>query len=103
MLAVHVVCADSEEEARRQLAPVHVMYENLARGSLRAPLADPDGAVAALGGLPRLDRYLPGSGVPPRFIGGTIEQVEEQLRQLASDLELDEIIVQDLMTEHEPR
>src|SRR5690606_10566085 len=26
ILAIHVVCADSEEEARRQLAPVHLMY-----------------------------------------------------------------------------
>src|SRR5690606_23464096 len=94
---------DTEEEARRQLAPVHVMYRNLARGELRAPLPDPDGAVDQLGGLPALERYRPGSGVPPRFIGGTPEQVREQLTQLGADLSLDEIMIQDLLTEHEAR
>ncbi len=102
-LAVHVVCADSEAEARRQLAPVHVMYQHLRQGNLRAPLPGPDDAVAHLGGLPALERYQPGSGVPPRFIGGTAEQVGEQLEQLAEDLDLDEFIVQDLITEFPAR
>lgn len=103
MLSVHVVCADTEEEARRQLAPVRVMYDNLARGNLRAQLPGPDGAVAQLGGLPPLERYQPGSGVPPRFIGGTPEQVEEQLQSLAADLSVSEIMVQDLITDHDAR
>ena len=103
ILAVHAVCAETEEEARRQLAPVHVMYRNLARGELRAPIPDPDGAVDLLGGLPALERYRPGSGVPPRFIGGTPEQVREQLEQLAADLSVDEIMIQDLMTDHAAR
>ena len=103
MLGIHVVCADTEDEARRQLAPVHVMYDNLARGKLGSRLPDPDGAVAQLGGLPPLDRYRPGSGVPPRFLGGTLPQVREQLEELIADLTLDEIIVQDLLTDHEAR
>jgi len=103
MLAVHAVCADTEEEARRQMAPVHVMYGNLARGNVRAPLPDTDGAVEQLGGLPALERYRPGSGVPPRFIGGTPEQVREQLEQLADDLSVEEIMIQDLMTDHAAR
>lgn len=103
ILAVHVVCADTEEEARRQLAPVHVMYRNLAQGGIRSPLLTPDDAVKALGGLPPLERYESGSGIPPRFIGGTVEQVGEQLRGLARDLALQEIMIQDLMTDHEAR
>ncbi len=103
MLGVHVVCADSEEEARRQLAPVHIMYDNLARGDLRAPIPAPDRAVDQLGGLPALERYRPGTGIPPRFIGGTPEQVQEQLEQLSADLDLDEIMIQDLITDHPAR
>lgn len=103
MLGIHVVCADTEEEARRQLASVHVMYANLAKGNLRATLPDPDGAVEQLGGLPPLERYEPGSGIPPRFVGGTLEQVREQLEQLRADLSLDEIIIQDLMTDQAAR
>jgi luciferase family oxidoreductase group 1 len=103
VLAVHVVCADTEEEARRQLAPVHVMYRNLASGNLQAPIPDPDGAVAQLGGLPTLERYRAGSGVPPRFIGGTVEVVGEQLSQLAADLSVDGLMVQDLITDRAAR
>lgn len=103
MLAAQVVCADTEQEARRQLAPVHVMYGNLARGNVRAPLPEPDGAVQQLGALPPLERYRPGTGVPPRFIGGTPEQMQEQLAQLSADLSLDEIMIQDLITDHQAR
>ncbi len=103
LLSVHVVCADTEEEARRQLAPVHLMYRNLARGDLSARLPDPADAIAELGGAPPLERYVPGSRVPPRFIGGTQEQVREQLERLAADLDVNEIIIQDLITDPEAR
>jgi luciferase family oxidoreductase group 1 len=102
-LGIHVVCADSEEEARRQLAPVHVMYQNLAQGNINAPLLGPDQAIDLLGSLPTLERYVPGTGVPPRFVAGMPEQVQEQLEQITQDLELEEIIVQDMMTEHAAR
>lgn len=98
-----MVCAEAEAEARRQIAPVHVLYQNLARGDLSSPLPDPDTAVAQLGGPPRIERYRPGSGVPPRFIGGTPDLVEAQLRELLADLAVEEVIIQDLMTDHEVR
>ncbi len=102
-LGIHVVCADSEEEARRQLAPVHVMYQNLAQGNINAPLLGPDQAIDLLGSLPTLERYVPGTGVPPRFVAGRPEQVQEQLEQITQDLALKEIIVQDMMTEYPAR
>lgn len=103
ILSVHAVCAETEAEARRLLAPVHVMYRNLAQGNIRSPLMTPDEAVEVLGGLPPLERYEAGSGVPPRFVGGTIEQVGEQLRQLSRDLAVNEIMIQDLLTDHGAR
>lgn len=103
ILAVHVVCADDDDEARRQLAPVHVMYNNLAQGNISAPLLSPDDAVDALGGLPDLQSYTPGSGIPPRFIGGSLQRVQEQLQHLANDLAVDEIMIQDVMTDYEAR
>lgn len=103
ILGIHVVCADTEDEARRQLAPVHVMYANLARGDLRSPIPGPDAAVTRLGGLPTLERYRPGSRVPPRFVGGTPEQVREQLEQLVADLSLDGLMIQQLMTDYPAR
>lgn len=103
MLALRVICADSEEEARRHFAPVQLMHSNITGGSLRAPLATPDEAIRRLGGMPALDRYVPGSGVPPRYIGGTIDQVRETLEQIRTDLGADEIIIQDMMTDYGAR
>lgn len=103
ILAVHLVCAESEEEARRQLAPVHIVYRNLARGEINSPLLSPDDAVAAWGGLPALEPYEPGSRVPPRFLGGTPDQVKEQLQQLAHDLSVTEIMIQDMITDYGAR
>ncbi|HLW32229.1 MAG TPA: LLM class flavin-dependent oxidoreductase [Aequorivita sp.] len=103
ILSVHVVCADSEEEARRQIAPVNIMYRNLAKGVIDIPLPTPDEAVRELGGLPQLEKYVSGSGIPPKFIAGTQEQVHEQLVQLGKDLDVDEIIIQDMMTDHKAR
>ena len=103
ILGVHVVCADTEEEARRQLAPVHVMYRNMARGDLKSPIPTPDDAVDRLGGLPVLERYRPGSGIPPRFLGGTADVVREQLENLVADLSLEGLVVQDVMTDPQAR
>ncbi|MGO3181190.1 MAG: LLM class flavin-dependent oxidoreductase, partial [Aequorivita sp.] len=103
ILAVHVVCADTEEEARRQIAPVNIMYRNLSKGIIDTQLPTPDDAVKQLGGLPQVEKYVPGSGVPPKFIAGNPQQVHEQLTQLAKDLSVNEIIVQDMMTDHKAR
>lgn len=103
ILAVHAVCADTEEEARRQLAPVHLMYRNLSIEKIDTVLPDPDGAVKELSGLPKLEQYIPGTGIPPKFIGGTPDSVQQQLEYLAKDFSLDEIIIQDMMTEHQAR
>lgn len=102
-LAVHVVCADTEKEAHKQIAPVNVMYNNLSRGIIDASLPSPDEAVKQLGGLPKVEKYIAGTGIPPKFIAGTANQVHEQLMQLSNDLAVDEIIVQDMMTDHRAR
>ena len=103
ILSVHAVCADTEEEARKQLAPVTIMYKNLSVGRLDMDLPLPDEAVKQLGYLPKIDKYLPGSMIPPRFVAGTPDSVKEQLEQLAKDFELEEIMIQDMMTDFKAR
>lgn len=102
-LAVHVVCAETVDEARRQVAPVNVMYQNLAKGLMDVDLPTPDEAVAQLGGLPVLESYQKGSGIPPKFIAGTPAMVHAQLSALSSDLSVNEIFVQDMFTDHAAR
>lgn len=102
-MAVHVVCAETEDQARRQIGPVNVMYSNLSKGIIDAKLPSPDDAVKELGGLPTLEKYVLGSGIPPKFIAGTPEQVHHQLTELGKDLSVDEIMIQDMMTDHKAR
>ena len=54
-------------------------------------------------GCPSLDPYIPGSGIPPKFIGGTPAEVKATLDALIRDLDLDEIMIQDVMTDHAAR
>src|SRR5699024_6976989 len=103
ILSVHVVCTETEEEARKQIAPVQLMYKYLAKGIMDIKIPKPDQAVEELGGLPDRQPYENGSGIPPRFIFGTPEQVHEELEALGEDLSVNEIIIQDLMTDHEAR
>jgi len=103
ILAVHAVCADTEEEARRQLAPVNLVYKNLYKGNLDAEIPSPDDAIAELGELPVLEKYVAGSSMLPKFIGGNEDSVKEQLKNIARDFSVQEIMVQDIMTDHEAR
>lgn len=103
ILAVHAVCGDTTEEARRQLAPVTLMYRNLSRGIIDGTLPSPDDAVAELGGLPDLIPYRAGSRIIPKFIGGTAGEVGQQLHDIADDFGVDELMIQDMMTDFEAR
>lgn len=103
ILSVHVVCTDTEEEAQKQIAPVIIMYKNLAKGIIDVQLPTPEEAVKQLGALPKLEEYVSGSVIPPKFIAGTPEQVHRQLSQLSKDLDIDEIMIQDMMTDHQAR
>ena len=102
-LSVHVVCADTEEEASRQLAPVTQMYKNLSAGKLNDPNLSPDDAIIKLGGIPKIEKYIPGSMLPPKFIGGDPASVYDQLENIAKDFSVDELFIQDLITEKKAR
>ena len=103
ILAVHAVCADTEEEACHQLAPVTLMYKNLSLGKIDRILPNPDGAIKELGAAPKVEKYVPGSAVPPRFIAGTPESVQEQFENITKDFSVDEIMIQDMITDHKAR
>lgn len=79
------------------------MYRYLSQGMMDMKIPKPAQAVEELGELPKRQPYEKGSGIPPRFIFGTPEQVHEDLKALSEDLSVNEIIVQDLMTDHQAR
>jgi len=102
-LGIHVVCADTEEEARIQLASVELAYRYLRTGKYDFLLPAPHQAVRELNYLPKLESYQKGSGVPPRYIAGTFEQVAEIITGLSRDLDIEEYVIQDMMTDPEAR
>ena len=103
ILSVHAVCADSEDEAAKQLAPVTIMYKNLSVGRLDMDLPLPDEAVKQLGYIPEIEKYVPGSMVPPRFIAGNFKSVQRQFEDLAHDFQVDEFIIQDIIVDEKAR
>jgi luciferase family oxidoreductase group 1 len=98
-LGLHVVCGDTELEARRQLGPVQVAYNYLGQGRLQFLEPSPEEAIAILGGIPGIERYKRGSYRPPRYVAGTFEQVAEQLHWIEQDFQIDEFVVQDMTTD----
>ncbi len=98
-LGLHVVCSDTELEARRQLGPVQVAYNYLASGKFQFLEPSPEEAIKMLGGIPVIERYKRGSYRPPRYIAGTLEQVAEQLQGIEQDFLVDEFVIQDMTTD----
>ncbi|MFA5667954.1 MAG: MsnO8 family LLM class oxidoreductase [Balneolaceae bacterium] len=103
IMSVHAVCADTEMEARRLLAPVTYMYKNLGKGKLDEKLFHPENAIELLGYIPELVKYDPETKLIPKFIAGTQEMVKEQLDQIAKDYNVEEFIIQDVITDFDAR
>lgn len=103
ILSVHAVCADTENEARRLLASVAYMYQSLQQGKLDGTLPHPDRAIELLGYLPEIIKYDRDKKLIPKFIAGTQQSVLEQLEQIAADYAVDELMIQDLITDFDAR
>jgi luciferase family oxidoreductase group 1 len=98
ILAVHVVCADTTEEAERLAMPVRHMYAMLSSGRMARRLATPDEAIAHFG------RVVPAESDPwPRFVIGDPARVAAMLGRMIEETRPDEIMIQDLITDHAAR
>ena len=96
MLALNVVCGPTDAEADRMRASVEVFWQRARTGAApRAPLTEPDEAVAELGTVP-LPTHLNGDGWP-RHLSGSPSRVREMLEELVAITEVDEVILQDLI------
>jgi alkanesulfonate monooxygenase SsuD/methylene tetrahydromethanopterin reductase-like flavin-dependent oxidoreductase (luciferase family) len=92
MLAMHVVCADSQAEAERQAMSVRCMYARLTRGQFDRRLATPEEAVAELGGV------IPAERTPwPQFVIGDPPRVRAELERMAAETGAEEIMIQDMI------
>ncbi len=90
MVAVGVICADTQEEAEELALSVQLLRRRLRQGT-PGPVASPATARRELGasaGVPD----APGQEWPAHFVG-TPDKVRDALTQMAAELKVDELIV----------
>ncbi len=95
-IAVGVVCADTEEEAKRLISSAQLLQRRIRSGD-RRPVPHPDVALrelAAQGDIPMEE------GEWPRYFYGTPKRVHAQLAAFAGALDLDELIAVTIVHDH---
>ncbi|MET0546959.1 MAG: LLM class flavin-dependent oxidoreductase [Caulobacterales bacterium] len=100
MMAIGVICADTDEEAAYLTSSVQVLFSRLTRGNL-SPIPSPETALAEIkSGL------SPVAETPtefPRFVHGTPDKVKAQLEEIAESLKVDEVIAITIVHDHKAR
>jgi luciferase family oxidoreductase group 1 len=111
-LAIGVIAADTDAEAQRLHASVRLLQRRI-RMDDRRPVATPEDALRELEALPA----APNPRIPftagsfdspeenewPTYFVGTPDKVAAQLRGLASELQLKEIIINTITHDHQAR
>ncbi len=111
-LAIGVICADTDAEAEHLAASVRLLQRRI-RMDDRRPVARPEDALRELETLPTTPNPLvsftagsfdaPEDNEWPTYFVGTPDRVAMQLRNLAIELHLNEIIVNTITHDHEAR
>lgn len=98
-VAVGVVCAETQEEAEYLSASVKVLQRRIRLGD-RRPVAEPSEA------MKELQAFGPGGGEDgewPRYFVGTPAKVGEELRAMAGELEIGEVVVNSIVWDQAAR
>ncbi len=111
-LAIGVICADTDAEAQHLHSSVRLLQRRI-RMDDRRPVATPDDALRELEALPTAPNPLipftagsfdaPEDNEWPTYFVGTPDRVASQLRNLAAELHLSEIIINTITHSHEAR
>jgi luciferase family oxidoreductase group 1 len=100
MVAPGVVCADTDVEAERLLSSARLFRRRIRQGDVR-PIPPPEEAIAELGAV---SGPPPGElGDWPRYFAGTPERVRDQLIDMASVLNAEELMVVTVVYDHRAR
>jgi luciferase family oxidoreductase group 1 len=98
MIAVGVICAESDAEAERLFTSVRLLQLRIRQGD-RSPVASPDEALRELGNYPP----QPEMGEFPRYVVGTPDKVKAALTAMADSLHLGELVVNTIVHDHAAR
>jgi len=100
ILALGAICADNEAEAIRLLSSARLFRDRIRRGQI-GPIPTPEEAIAELG--PAREPRHRADSEWPRYIVGDPEQVRSQLVDMASALQVDELMIVTITHDHRAR
>jgi luciferase family oxidoreductase group 1 len=104
IVALGVICADTETEAQRLFTSTKLLIRRIRLQGKRLPVPAPDQAIAELGSLAfGVDSVARGGGEWSRYIVGTPERVRHDLERMASDLLVEEMMIVTVVHDHQAR
>lgn len=95
MVAVNVVCAETEKQALRVQAAGELVRRLAATGRLPNGVPSTADALDQLGGPPKATRYILGRW--PRGIAAAPERLRDLLEAMVAEVKADELMIQDLI------
>ncbi|WP_435348902.1 LLM class flavin-dependent oxidoreductase [Haloarchaeobius sp. HRN-SO-5] len=100
MIAVNAVCAETDEQAARLRAVAEASYRRMERGVVgtRPSVAE---AIDELGSVPEPTPATLDSDEWPRAISGSPETLAGLLEQLAGRFDVDEVMIQHVLGDHD--
>ncbi|WP_340100629.1 LLM class flavin-dependent oxidoreductase [Salinibaculum salinum] len=100
MIAVNVVCAETDEEAARLRAVAEASYKRMERGVV-GTTPSVEEAIDELGSVPEPTPATLDDDEWPRAISGSPETLASLLDQLADRVDVDEVMIQHVVGNHE--
>jgi len=101
MLALGVVCADTQEEAERLISSTRLFRRRIRMNDVR-PIPSVEEALRELGPNPTPVAHEV-EGDYPRYVVGTPERVHDQLMLMAEELRVQELMVVTIVHDHQAR
>lgn len=104
IVGVGVICADTETEAKRLFTSTQLHIRRIRLQGRRLPVPSPDQAIAELGNIAfGEDSVVRGTGEWPRYIVGAPEQVRDELERMASNLQVEEMMMIAVLHDYQAR
>jgi len=104
IVALGVICADTETEAKRLYTSTQLHIRRIRLHGKRLPVPAPVQAIAELGTLAfGADPVVRGSGEWPRYVVGAPEQVRNELERMASNLQVEEVMMIAVLHDYQAR
>jgi luciferase family oxidoreductase group 1 len=104
IVALGVICADTESEAKRLYTSTQLHIRRIRLQGKRLPVPTPEQAIAELGNFAfGADPVARGSGEWPRYVAGAPEQVRDELERMAKNLQVEEMMIIAVLHDYQAR